>query len=243
MSANQMVLDRPEAYVTGQELDIMEQLLPFDKMRGLELGCGAAWQTRELARRHPECAFIATEVDNIQHQKNLQNPLPNLQFRLEGAQSIKERDESVDAVWMLKSLHHVPQTLMAQAMDEIARVLKPGGYAYFSEPVYSGDFNALMSLVHDEEVVREQAFSAICSFADRAEMALQRQVFLNVPGCYKSWQVFESRFLKVTHTKLEINDVQYEQIKQGFMSQMDEDGAHFLKPHRIDLVRKGGTGE
>ncbi|MES9941828.1 MAG: class I SAM-dependent methyltransferase [Candidatus Thiodiazotropha sp. 6PLUC2] len=243
MSANQMVLDRPEAYVTGRELDIMEQLLPFDNMRGLELGCGAAWLTRELAQRHPDCTFIATEVDAIQHQKNLASPISNLQFRLEGAQSISEMDESIDAVWMLKSLHHVPQPMMAQAMDEIARVLKPGGYAYFSEPVYSGDFNALMSLVHDEKIVREEAFSAICSLADRPEMALEQQVFLNVPGCYKSWEVFESRFLKVTHTKLEINEVQYERIKQGFLRQMGEDGAHFLKPHRIDLVRKSLTGD
>ena len=66
MSANQMVLDRPEAYVTGQELDLMEQLLPFDGMRGIELGCGAAWLTKSLARRYPNARFIATEVDRIQ---------------------------------------------------------------------------------------------------------------------------------------------------------------------------------
>jgi SAM-dependent methyltransferase len=238
MSANQMVLDRPEAYVVGQELDVMAALLPFAEIRGIELGCGSAWQTRELARRYPDSVFIATEVDRIQHARNLEAPMPNIKFRLEGAQSIDEPDESIDAVWMLKSLHHVPVALMGQAMDEIARVLKPGGYAYFSEPVYRGEFNTLMSLIHDEKSVREAAFSAICSLADRADMKLDRQFFLNVPGHYESWEQFESRFLKVTHTKLEIDEVQYEQIKQLFMSHLGEAGADFLKPHRIDLIRK-----
>jgi SAM-dependent methyltransferase len=233
-----MVLDRPEAYVTGQELDLMEQLLPLEGVRGIELGCGAAWLTKGLARRHPDASFIATEVDQIQHQKNLQESIANLEFRLEGAQSISEADNSVDAVWMLKSLHHVPAELMGKAMDEIARVLKPGGYAYFSEPVYSGEFNALMSLIHDEKQVRQAAFDAICRLAQREDMSLQQQVFLNVPGCYESWELFESRFLKVTHTKLEIDETRYRQIRQAFNAHMGEDGAHFLKPHRIDLLRK-----
>jgi SAM-dependent methyltransferase len=241
MSANQMVLDQPEAYVIGQELEIMERLLPFDKIRGVELGCGAAWLTRALADRHPDSSFVATEVDHIQHAKNLGTPMPNIQFRLEGAQAITEPDESVDAVWMLKSLHHVPMALMGQVMDEIVRILKPGGYAYFSEPVYSGEFNALMSLIHDEKRVREEAFSAICELADRQNMQLQQQLFLNVPGCYKTWELFESRFLKVTHTKLEIDADRYQKIKQAFMAKLGEDGAHFLKPHRIDLLRKSGV--
>jgi ubiquinone/menaquinone biosynthesis C-methylase UbiE len=240
MSANQMVLDRPGDYVSGQELDIMERLLPFEGIRGIELGCGTAWLTRELARRHPDCTFVATEVDEIQHRNNQASSVSNVEFRLEGAQSIAEPDESVDAVWMLKSLHHVPVDLMGKAMDEIARVLKPGGYAYFSEPVYRGEFNALMSLIHDEKMVREQAFSAICALADRRDMVLQQQLFLNVPGRYESWEQFESRFLKVTHTKLNIDRERYEQVKQLFLSHLGVDGAHFLKPHRIDLLQKAG---
>ncbi|MEJ2406481.1 MAG: class I SAM-dependent methyltransferase [Candidatus Thiodiazotropha sp.] len=239
MLLEHMLIDNPQAYETGQELDVMTRILDFDKARILELGCGSAWMTRALAARYPDCRFIATEVDEVQHQKNLSaEPQANLEFRLEGAQSIAEPDASVDTVFMLKSLHHVPAKLMESAMDEIARVLKPGGVAYFSEPVYQGEFNALMSLIHDEKQVRELAFAAIHSLAGRDEMALQEQVFLNVPGCYESWEQFESRFLKVTHTRLDIDAARYQQIKSAFMRHMGEGGAHFLKPHRIDVVRK-----
>jgi SAM-dependent methyltransferase len=234
-----MVMDNQKGYFTGTEVELMEQLLPsLEKAKVLELGCGRAWVTRELAKAHPDCQFIATEVDTIQHQKNLNDPAPNISFRLEGAESIIEPDESVDVVLMLKSLHHVPESLMSQAMTEVARVLKPGGIAYFSEPVYQGEFNALMSLINDERTVRELAFEAIQQLSERDDMELLGQHFLYVPGLYDSWDSFESRFLKVTHTKLQLDEERYQQIKSAFMSHMGPRGAEFLKPHRIDLLRK-----
>ncbi|MET0067342.1 MAG: class I SAM-dependent methyltransferase [Candidatus Thiodiazotropha sp.] len=239
MSSQPMVLDNPQAYETGEELDVMTRVLSFDRVRALELGCGSAWMIRLLAQRFPESRFVATEVDEIQHRKNIDGEaLANLEFRLEGAQSISEPDSSVDIVFMLKSLHHVPAELMEPAMHEIERVLKPGGLAYFSEPVYQGEFNALMSMIHDEKRVRERAFEAIRTLARREGMSLQGQVFLNVPGRYESWEHFESRFLKVTHTRLDIDAARYEHIKSAFLSHLGEDGAHFLKPHRIDVLRK-----
>ncbi|MCU7929558.1 MAG: class I SAM-dependent methyltransferase [Candidatus Thiodiazotropha sp. (ex Codakia rugifera)] len=233
-----MVLNNPDGYQTGSEIELMERLLPIRESRILELGCGSAWITRQLAESHPDCRFIATEVDRIQHQKNLDAPVANISFRLEGAQSISEPDQSIDIVLMLKSLHHVPEETMPTVMSEIVRVLKQGGMAYFSEPVYSGKFNALMSLIHDEKVVRECAFKAIQSLLGTGEMSLLGQFFLNVPGCYESWEAFESRFLHVTHTQLQIDKVRYQRIKQAFMAHMGAQGAEFLKPHRVDLLHK-----
>ncbi|MES9992406.1 MAG: methyltransferase domain-containing protein [Candidatus Thiodiazotropha sp.] len=238
MSANPMVLHDQAAYRQGTEVELMERLLNLEGVVVLELGCGRAGITRLLAEAHPESRFIATEVDAIQHQKNLRSPVANVSFRLEGAQSISQPDGSVDIVLMLKSLHHVPEGIMPQAMSEITRVLKPGGVAYFSEPVYAGEFNALLSLIHDEKRVRELAFAAIQALAESDEMALLGQYFLNVPGRYDSWELFESRFLNITHTKLEIDEARYRQIKSAFMQHMGPQGAAFLKPHRIDLLRK-----
>jgi SAM-dependent methyltransferase len=233
-----MQLDRPEAYETTSELELMERLLPLDDARILELGCGGAWTTRQLAERHPSSRFIATEVDQVQHTKNLQLGLPNVEFRLEGAQAVSEPDNSVDIAWMLKSLHHVPRELMAKAMDEIRRVVKPGGLVWFSEPVYVGAFNELMSLIHDEKEVRELAFDAIKSLVESGAMQLRTERFFNVPGSYVSWEQFESRFLKVTHTELDVAPERYEEIRTAFMARMTDEGAHFLKPHRLDLLQK-----
>lgn len=234
-----MVIDRPEAYEIATEEAIMERLMPLDRAYILELGCGAAWLARRFAERYPASRFTAAEVDEIQHRKNLAQPAPpNLSFRLAGAQAIDEPDGSVDVIWMLKSLHHVPAAVMPAAMREIVRVLKPGGLAYFCEPVYSGEFNALMSLIHDEKRVREQAFLAIRGLVESGSMQLRGEYFFNVPGRYETWEQFEDRFLKITHTELDLDEDRYRTIKNAFLAHMGPEGADFLKPHRADLLQK-----
>ena len=239
MSAQAMVMNRPEAYETATEQEMMQRLLPLDGARIFELGCGAAWITRQLAESYPASRFTATEVDRVQHEKNLALDVPaNLSFTLGGAESIDAETASVDLVWMLKSLHHVPADLMPAAMQEITRVLKPGGLAYFSEPVYDGEFNAMMSLIHDEKVVRTRAFEAIKGLVESGRMELVGEYFFNVPGNYASWEVFEDRFLNITHTQLNLDEERYQLIKQTFLSHLGPKGAEFLKPHRVDLLRK-----
>ncbi len=237
-----MVLNRPEAYETATEQAMMERLLPLEGACVLELGCGAAWITRQLAERYPGSRFTATEVDRIQHDKNLaQSAPPNLEFRLGGAEAIDADSASIDIVCMLKSLHHVPQALMPAAMEEIVRVLKPGGLAYFSEPVYAGEFNDLMRMIHDEKEVRTLAFDAIRGLVDSGRMPLVGEYFFNVPGSYASWEAFEDRFLNITHTELAIDSERYQRIRQAFLSHMGPKGAEFLKPHRVDLLRKAAV--
>jgi SAM-dependent methyltransferase len=234
-----MIMNRPQAYETATEIEMMERLLPLRQARILELGCGGALITRQLAERYPESQFTATEVDRIQHDKNLAQAAPaNLRFRLGGAESIDAEAESFDIVWMLKSLHHVPAELMQAAMEEIRRVLKPGGLAYFSEPVYAGEFNALMSLIHDEKRVRTLAFEAIRGLVQEGRMQLVGEYFFNVPGRYLNWQAFEDRFLNITHTELSIDAERYAAIKQAFQAHMGPQGAEFMKPHRVDLLQK-----
>ena len=157
-----MRIDDETSYRESTELEVMRQNLPLAGARVLELGCGTAWMTRQLAEQLRAGYIIATEVDQIQHQKNLLiEDLDNVEFVAGGAQAIDLPAESVDLVIMLKSLHHVPVDRMDEALTEIHRVLKPGGLAYLSEPVYRGDFNDIMKLFHDEREVRQAAFRAV----------------------------------------------------------------------------------
>ena len=56
----------------------------------------------------------ALEVDEIQHALNLQTTdLPNVEFKLAGAQAIPAPDNRFDVALMFKSLHHVPEDMMA----------------------------------------------------------------------------------------------------------------------------------
>ncbi len=234
-----MQINAPEKYQTATELEIIQQYLPVQDKLLLELGCGRAWMTRQLAERFGPRQIIATEVDIIQHEKNLLiDDLPNVTFCAGGAEAIDLDDNSVDIVIMLKSLHHVPVPLMGQGLSEIARVLRPGGLAYISEPVYAGDFNEIMRLFNDEKAVREAAFEALQNSVSKGELLLIKQIFFNAPGSYRDFTEFDERMLQVTHTEHQIDEALYRRIRNAFNRHMGEDGAHFLKPSRVDLLQK-----
>lgn len=221
------------------EIRLMLDELPFDGAKILELGCGRAEKTRLLAETGRPREIVALEVDAIQHARNLETTdLPTVSFRHGGAEAIPADDNSVDIVLMFKSLHHVPVALMDQALSEIARVLKPGGLAWISEPVYAGDLNEVFKLFHDEQVVREAAFAALCRAVEGGKLLLEKELFFNTRSYFEGFEQFDSRMIRVTHTNHQLSPELYRQVREKFDSYMAAEGATFLNPQRVDLLRK-----
>jgi len=225
--------------VNCPEAEIYDRLLALDGKHILELGCGGAEITRNIASAGAGRKITALEVDEIAHGKNLQiTDLPNVTFGLAGAQDIPLEDEAVDVVFMFKSLHHVPLELMDPAMREIRRVLKPGGLAYISEPVFAGAFNEILRLFHDESKVREAAFNTVKKAVDEGLFKLVDETFFNSPMKFESFADFENRILKVTHTHHSLSEEAHDLVKQRFERHLGDDGAHFLMPIRVDLLQR-----
>lgn len=232
--------------ITAQQIDlccpeseVYNRLLSLDNSVILELGCGNAEITRKIATSGQNRIITAMEVDEIAHNKNLQiTDLPNVSFGLAGAQEIPLADASVDVVFMFKSLHHVPLELMETSLKEIRRVLKPGGYAYISEPVFSGDFNQILRLFHDEEIVRTAAFRAIKKSVANGLFELVEEVFFNTPRSFADFSEFENGTIKATHSSHKLDEKLYLRVKRSFEEHMGVDGAHFVIPIRVDLLRR-----
>ena len=221
------------------ESEIYDRLLSLDGKHILELGCGSAEITRNIATSGTDRKVTALEVDEIAHEKNLQiTDLPNVTFGLSGAQEIPLEDESVDVVFMFKSLHHVPLELMEPSMYEIRRVLKPGGLAYISEPVFAGDFNEILRLFHDEQKVRQAAFSSITKAVDEGLFDLVEETFFNSPMKFENFAEFEDNTIKATHSDHKLDEKLYDLVKQRFKQHVGVDGAQFLMPMRVDLLQK-----
>ncbi len=225
--------------VSCPETEIYNRLLALDHKHILELGCGSAEITRNIATSGTGRKITALEVDEIAHAKNLQiTDLPNVTFALAGAQEIPLAEASVDVVFMFKSLHHVPLDLMDLSLREISRVLKPGGLAYISEPVFAGDFNEILRLFHDEQKVRAAAFNAVKKAVDTGLFSLVEETFFNSPMKFESFADFEKKVLKVSHTHHSLDEKVYQAVKQRFERHLRDDGAHFLMPIRVDLLQR-----
>jgi ubiquinone/menaquinone biosynthesis C-methylase UbiE len=234
-----MRISDPSAERVCDEYAIVKGLLSLSGAHVLELGCGKAEKTRAIAQGGQVASITALEVDEIQQGKNLQiGDRLDVVFRLGAAEAIPAVGASFDIVLMFKSLHHVPIDKMDQALSEIRRVLKPGGLAYLSEPVYSGEFNDILRLFHDEKTVREAAFAAIQRAVHGGTLELVGQTFFNTPGHFDDFEQFEEQVLKVTHTHHQLSLETYEAVRVAFMRHMTPQGVDFRNPMRVDLLSK-----
>lgn len=224
---------------TCLENEIFESILSLDHQDILELGCGDATLTRLLATTGEGRKITAAEVDTIQHRKNLLvKDLPNVNFLFAGSEDIPASDNSIDTVFMFKSLHHVPVDAMDQALQEVARVLKPGGLAYISEPVFSGDFNEILRLFHDEEKVRHAAFGALQRVVNSQLLSLKQEFFFNTPISFENFKQFSDQVIGVSYNNYQINDELYGKIIWKFEQIISQNRGDFLTPVRVDLLQK-----
>ena len=221
------------------ESEIYRDCLPLAGARILELGCGAADHTRAIASLDPTIHITALEVDRAQHEKNRTSAHgANIEFKTGGAEAIPEAAASFDLVVMFKSLHHVPEASLAPALREINRVLKAGGLAYISEPIFAGPFNDILRLFHDEQHVRRAAFNAIADAVESGLFELVRQVFFLAPVFFADFADFERRIIRATHTEHALEPAIYAEVKSRMEAAAGADGIRFKAPMRVDLLRK-----
>lgn len=235
-----MKISDPAADPVCDEFELLTAELPLEEAHVLELGCGKAEKTRAIAQAGKVAAILALEVDEIQYARNLAiADLPNVRFGHGAAEAIPAEDASFDIVTMFKSLHHVPVASMERALAEIRRVLKPGGLAWISEPVYAGEFNDILRLFHDEKAVREAAFAAVRRAVEDGHFALVGQRFFSTRGRFDSFEQFEERIIRVTHTDHRLSPELHATVRRKFEAHLTPTGAHFLNPLRVDILRKG----
>jgi 2-polyprenyl-3-methyl-5-hydroxy-6-metoxy-1,4-benzoquinol methylase len=96
----------------------------------LELGCGAGYFTKELARSGAEIVAIDVSADLLEIAK-ANCPASNVRYEIQDACALTYSDAAFDSVVGSSILHHLE---IEPALREIRRVLKPGGTIYFTEP-------------------------------------------------------------------------------------------------------------
>jgi SAM-dependent methyltransferase len=228
----------PDLPLVDDELEVLAALVPLAGQDIIELGCGAARLARTLLQHHPGCRVTGLEVDERQHAKNLASPQAGLRFVAAGAQAIPFAGASFDLALMLKSLHHVPTGLLPQALGEVARVLRPRGLLYVSEPVFAGPLNEVTRLFNDEQVVRAAAQAALdeALLGGAWEQVAQRR--FEMPVAFVDFGDFEQRMMRPTYADHRLDEAKVAAVRVAFEPHMRADGARFTRPMHVRLLRK-----
>ena len=240
-TVNAEIPDSDQWPLYTDELDVLSDLVALQAQSIIELGCGSARLARDLLGRCPQCRVTGLEVDAVQHTKNLESPQVGLSFVDAGAQSVPFPDATFDVAMMLKSLHHVPMDEMDGALDEVARVLRPGGFFYVSEPIYGGTFNEIARLYNDEGVVRAAAQAALDRELETGlHWSASHELRFVQPSHFKNWDDFAQRMLYPSFADLGITPELSERVRAAFEPHCGPDGAHFMRLMHVRLLRRKG---
>lgn len=124
----------------------------------IDIGCGSGAFAGQLAAAGARAVGIDPNPEAIEAAARA---APDARFVIAGAQALPFEAGSFDLAVFVNSLHHVPTELMAQALNEAARVTRPGGRVVVVEPLATGSFCEIVRLVDDETEVRAAAQLAL----------------------------------------------------------------------------------
>lgn len=236
---NRTNTDPDQLPLVRDELDVLGERVPLDGQRIIELGCGNARLARALLLRHAGSRVVGLEVDAEQHAKNVAHPQERLLFVAGSAEAVPCPDAGFDVAIMLKSLHHVPLAAMDRALAEVARVLRPGGWFYVSEPIYGGALNDVVRLFNDEGVVRPAAQAALDrALAAAAHWEAAGEHRFAQPVHFKNWDAFAQRMLYPSFADHGITPAIVARVRAAFEPHCGPDGASFVRPMHVRLLRR-----
>jgi ubiquinone/menaquinone biosynthesis C-methylase UbiE len=110
--------------------------------RVLDLGCGAGWATRLLARAvtqdsigDPNVVGLDVSEEMIRLARETSPEFSNVRFVVGSATQIPERDDFFDRVLSVESFYYYPD--QGLALDEVFRVMAPGGRLFILINLYT----------------------------------------------------------------------------------------------------------
>ncbi len=122
-----------------QTINRTERLLRFAGIEGkqdfLEVGCGSGAVSNHIARTYSmNVTGTDIDADQIRLAQQRSGNLANIRFVEADATNLPFEDNGFDIVLSFGVMHHISNWL--DALREIARVLRPGGYLIYLDLVY-----------------------------------------------------------------------------------------------------------
>ncbi|MCR6628832.1 MAG: class I SAM-dependent methyltransferase [Magnetospirillum sp.] len=142
--------------------DVIVETLALEGKRVIDVGCGDGHLARHMAGFGARVLGVECSPRQLAKARAAA-PMDRVTIVEGVGQSLPVPSGEADYVVFFNSLHHVPVAVMGQALQEAARVLRPSGAVYVSEPVAEGKFFETCRPVDDETEVRTRAYRALQS--------------------------------------------------------------------------------
>jgi ubiquinone/menaquinone biosynthesis C-methylase UbiE len=119
-----------------KNIEIAERFFSAMELEGvgsvLEVGCGIGMVSAHLAERYGmKVAGTDYDPEQVALAKQKFPEKENLSFQVADAANLPFEDNEFDMVLSFMVLHHIGKWV--QALEEISRVLRPGGYYLFND--------------------------------------------------------------------------------------------------------------
>lgn len=117
-------MEEHHSHIAQTTLDQMPWL-PHDCV--LDLGCGTGWASRRIAEKVPQGRVHGVDIADEMIRRaraHPQNPA-HLSFRVASVEALPFGNNQFDKIFSCESFYYYPD--LKRALDEILRVLKPGG--------------------------------------------------------------------------------------------------------------------
>ncbi len=123
LSQKYIEFKRFEKYISKHNITLLNSSI-------LDAGCGSGYSSKLISKRFCPKELIAfdymPEQIEIAKKKN-----PYAEYYVDDITEINQPNERFNAVFVFEILHHVPN--WKQAIDELYRVIKKGGYLFICE--------------------------------------------------------------------------------------------------------------
>ena len=217
----------------------LPELPPIEGRNILAAGCGEGRIARLLAQEG--ATVIGTEHDSARVAKAQAMPAVAGETYREGPGSAMPVDDAwADGVVWFGTLHHVPHDAYQEAIAETARVLKPGGFAYVTEPLAQGPYFELLKPAEDETPVRAQALAAIRGAHGMGLSESREFTFMRVMR-FADFEAFKTMVLTIGPERKDVFAANEATMRQHFADHgVRENGnACFDQPFRVNMLSKG----
>jgi len=113
-------------------IKILKSILPTkEKIKILDIGCALGDFTKRVWQLDPKNEIYGIDISENAIAK-VSKEYPNMKFKVESLPKLSFRDNSFDLILCLEVLYYLNAEDRIKSLENIRRVLKPGGYLLFS---------------------------------------------------------------------------------------------------------------